>query len=939
MKNFVEIWKNRGYEKGDMQIFWLQFLRDVLNVSQPENFVNFEVPVKLQHTNFIDAFFPKSKIIVEQKSFNKNIENLSAFRQAQKYISGLPLSMHPTKIIVSNFKEFLIYDMETLDIPKKILLDEIPFRYNEFKFLIEPEINPKVEISLRAGEITKKILKLLTESYKNPSPENKIFANKLCTRFIFCLYADSAGIFKNFQFQNFFNPIITGNRENLEKLFEVLSTPILERDEDLSEIFSNFPYVNGNLFNEKIKIPQISSEIKFYLFTKPADLPHFDWSKINPTIFGSVFESLFTSTNSEKNSTDKKIAQAEEIFRRESGIHFTTVENIHKVIDNLFLNELHEEFISCKKNPEKLQALQEKISQLKFFDPACGSGNFLTETYISLRRLENEILREIGGEIKISINQFYGIEINNFAAELAKLALWISELQMLDETQKILCKKINPLPLKSSANIFNANSLQTDWQKIINYPLSTVNYIFGNPPFVGHQWRNNQQVEDMKIAFHDLDKHGKLDYVCAWYNKAADFINFCDTKIIDDNNLCIAKITDDNNLCIAKITDDNNLCIAKIADKTNLCDTKIECAFVSTNSITQGESVRVLWEFLFAKGIIINFAYRSFKWQSDSTDMAQVHCVVIGFANFSRDKKIIYDGDKKIFAKNINGYLQDAPNFFIENHGNPQKNFPKMTKGSQPTDGGNLILSEDEKNNLLKKFPAAEKFIRRYVGAEEFLHNKKRFCLWLIDAKPAEIKKIPPIYERIKKVAEFRKNSKTKSVREKSETPTIFTQIRQPKNNFLVLPRISSENRKYIPIGFFSPEIIVSNAIQIIPDANLFLFGVLESKVHMIFVKTFCGRLKSDFRYNSAIYNNFPFPDKNFEEISKTAEKILEVRRKYFESSLAELYDENLMPVELRDAHRKNDLAVMAAYNFDKNLSDEEILRELINLRKNLTEK
>ena len=383
-----------------------------------------------------------------------------------------------------------------------------------------------------------------------------------------------------------------------------------------------------------------------------------------------------------------------------------------------------------------------------------------------------------------------------------------------------------------------------------------------------------------------------IDYVCAWYNKAADFIQ----------------------------------------------GSKIECAFVSTNSITQGESVHVLWKFLFNK-ITINFAYRAFRWESESNEKAHVHCVIIAFANFHRQQKIIFDGDKKIFAQNINGYLLDAPNIFIENRGTPPKNFPKMTKGSQPTDGGNLILSEDEKNLLLKKFPDAERFIKTFIGAEEFLHNKKRFCLWLKDATPVEIKKIPPIYDRIKKVADFRKNSKTQSVRDAADTPTIFTQIRQPKNNFLVIPRVSSELRKYIPIGWVDKNVIASDAVYLISDADLFLFGILQSSVHMAWTKIFCGRLKSDLRYSPAVYNNFSFPEVDKiqrEKISATAEKILQVRKKYPDSSLADLYDPTLMPKDLRDAHKKNDLAVLDAYGFDINFSESEIVAELLKLYQKL---
>ena len=451
---------------------------------------------------------------------------------------------------------------------------------------------------------------------------------------------------------------------------------------------------------------------------------------------------------------------------------------------------------------------------------------------------------------------------------------------MAKETSNIIHRDLNFLPLKNFANIFEGNALTLDWQNILP---TDINFIFGNPPFIGHQWRTPSQVEDMKIAFHDLDKHGKLDYVCAWYNKAADFIK----------------------------------------------DTKIECAFVSTNSITQGESVHVLWKFLFNK-ITINFAFRTFRWDSESNEKAHVHCVIIAFANFQRQQKIIFDGDNKIFAENINGYLLDAPNIFIENRGTPPKNFPKMTKGSQPTDGGNLILSELEKKLLLLKYPQAEKFVKTFLGAEEFLHNKKRYCLWLVDASPAEIKKIPPIFDRIKKVADFRKNSKTKSVRDAADTPTIFTQIRQPKNNFLVIPEVSSERRKYIPIGFLDKNFIASNTVYLISDADLFLFGILQSSVHMAWAKIICGRLESRLRYTPAVYNNFPFPDKNFDKISATAEKILQVRNHYPDSSLADLYDPTLMPKDLRDAHKKNDTAVLEAYGFDKNFSESQIVAELM---------
>jgi len=887
IKNFVTTWKSRGYEKGETQKFWLTFLRDVLQIDKPENYVEFEVAVKLEHTNFIDAFFPDSKVIVEQKSLQKNLSDkilqsdknfLTPYEQAQRYGTGLPYSMRPRWIIVCNFQEFLIYDMELMTEPTKILLEDLSKNFHAFDFLIDKtknKIRLELELSLKAGEIVGKIYNALRKNYLQPDDEKSLQSlNKLCVRLVFCLYAESAGIFgkhKIFRdFLNFFPPQFL--RHNLQRLFEILNTPEENREPYLEDVFKNFPYVNGNLFADKIEIPNFDDDLKNLLLEEAAN---FDWSGISPTIFGAVFESTLNP-----------------MTRRSGGMHYTSIENIRKVIDNLFLNDLQAEFAKIKRatrNRKKLLLdFQEKISQLKFFDPACGSGNFLTESFISLRRLENKILEELLQEkillgeldnpVKVSIQQFFGIELNDFACSVSQSALWIAELQMAIETQNIIHRDLNFLPLKNFANIFEGNALTLDWQKVCPQP----NFIFGNPPFVGKTFQTREQKADIKKFF----KNSSVDYVACWFKKAADFIQ----------------------------------------------NTKIEVAFVSTNSITQGEQVATVFENL---PVTINFAYRTFRWDSESNEKAHVHCVIIAFANFHRNKKFIFDVDKKILAQNINGYLQDAPQFFLHKRIFPLQNFiPKMIFGNMANDGGNLILSEDEKNTLLKNFPTAKKFVKTFLGAEEFLHNKKRYCLWLVDASPSDIKKIPPIYERIKKIKILREKSSRDATKKLADAPHLFGEIRQPTTNFILIPRHSSENRHYIPIGFLNENIIASDANLIVPNADLFLFGILQSSVHMIWTKTFCGRLKSDFRYSAAlIYNNFPFPEVDKiqrEKISATAEKILQVRKKYSDSTLAQLYDPTLMPKDLRDAHKKNDLAVIETYGFNKKLSETQIAAELI---------
>ena len=679
-------------EKGESHhSFWLSLLRDVFGISEPEKFIRFEVPVKLKHTSFIDAFLPDTKVIIEQKSLSESLSQeksqsdgstLTPYEQAQRYGSSLPYSMRPRWIVISNFAEFLLYDMETLAEPNKIFLDELPEKFHALDFLVDKTKNKlriELELSLKAGEIVGKLYDALHSQYLNPDNEHSLASlNKLCVRLVFCLFAESSGIFGKHKIFRDYLQKENNIRRGLLDLFDVLNTPINERDPYLDDTLKKFPFVNGGLFAGAIEIPNFTPQIKELLLDEASS--GFNWAGISPTIFGAVFESTLNP-----------------ITRRVGGMHYTSLKNIHKVIDPLFLDDLCNELQTIKQSSrnrkKNLLAFQKKLASLKIFDPACGSGNFLTESYLSLRRIENEILKELFGSqiqlgelvnpIKISIGQFYGIEINDFAVAVAQTALWIAELQMIQETQEIIHRDLDFLPLKSYANIHEGNALRIDWRTVA----SNVDYIIGNPPFVGHQWRTPAQVEDMTLAFPDYNKHGKLDYVAAWYSKAADFIH----------------------------------------------GTKIACAFLSTNSIVQGESVRVMWEYLFGKGVVINFAHQTFKWTSESTDIAAVHCVIIGFANFHAPIKKIFDGDKVIIAQNINAYLLDAPNVFIENRGKPPLGFPKMTKGSQPTDGGNLILSPNERDELIAKNPLAEKYIRQFVGAAEFIKDKLRYCLWLKD--------------------------------------------------------------------------------------------------------------------------------------------------------------------------------------------------------------
>ena len=682
-------------------------------------------------------------------------------------------------------------------------------------------------------------------------------------------------------------------RRALIELFKVLDTPVAERDEYLEEDLAQFPYVNGGLFaDESIEVPPLTEEIKELLLTKASE--DFNWSDISPTIFGAVFESTLNPET-----------------RRSGGMHYTSIENIHKVIDPLFLDGLNEELeeilkIQVKRTRnKKLTDFQNKLASLKFLDPACGSGNFLTETYLSLRRMENKAIAEMFdsqitlGEarnpIKVSIQQFYGIEINDFAVTVAKTALWIAESQMLEETKNILYGFNDDfLPLKTYVNITEGNALRLDWNEVI--PARELSYIMGNPPFVGARWMSKEQKMDMEVVFRGIKDYGNLDFVTAWYKKASDYIS----------------------------------------------NSGIRVAFVSTNTITQGEQPAIFWKPLFDSGIHIDFAYRTFRWDSEASIKAHVHCVIIGFSfENSNKEKIIFDTDnQRHIVKNINAYLIDADNIFVSSRKTPICKMPEIGIGNKPIDGGYYLFSESERKDFIRREPESELYFHPWYGAKEFINRNPRYCLYLGNCSPKQLRTMPECMKRVEAVKEYRLQSSSAGTRKLADTPTKFHVSNFPQGHYIVIPQVSSERRRYIPMGYMDETVLCSDKVRIMPDGSLYHFGILESNVHMAWTRAICGRLKSDYSYTvNHVYNNFPWPNPTEEQrdkIEQTAQGILDARKLYPDSSLADLYDPLTMPQELRKAHTANDRAVMSVYGFSTKMSEADCVAELMKMYQRL---
>jgi hypothetical protein len=898
-RNFAAYWKDKGYEKGESQPFWLSLLRDVYGVEHPEQFIQFEEQVHLDHTSFIDGTIPATHVLIEQKGLGKDLNKpikqsdgalLNPFEQAKRYILELPVSQHPRWVVTCNFSTFYVYDMERpRGEPEIIELANLEKEYYRLQFLVDAgneHLKREMEVSIAAGEIVGLLYDAFYKQYANPESEHSLKSlNKLCVRLVFCLYAEDAGIFGHHgMFHDYLKGFDTrGLRKGLVDLFRVLDTKLQDRDpylKDDNPELAAFPYVNGGLFSdENVEIPPFTDEIRNLLLEKASE--NFNWSEISPTIFGAVFESTLNPET-----------------RRSGGMHYTSIENIHKVIDPLFLDELKAELDEICANPvertrtAKLRVFQRKLASLTFLDPACGSGNFLTETYLSLRRLENKILVKLShgqvtmysaseSPIQVSISQFYGIEINDFAVTVAKTALWIAESQMMKETEKILLVPLEFLPLKTNAFIVEGNALQVDWESVV--PKSKLNYIMGNPPFVGYSLQSKEQKSDILSIYVDekgkpYKTAGKIDYVAGWYYKAAKLMQ----------------------------------------------NTQIRTAFVSTNSITQGEQVAGVWKPLFEQfGIHIDFAYQTFRWDSEASAKAHVHCVIVGFSvAVNTNSKKLFIGDKLHLSNNINAYLMDAPNVFIESRNTPLNGVLSMSSGGKPVEGGYYIFTDDEKNAFLKKEPSAQTYFRKFVGSDDFINGYTRWCLWLHDVSPSDIRKLPECMKRVNSVHDYRLESKKAATRAAAATPMSFMEIKRPVGKFLIVPEVSSQRRKYVPLGFSDKEMICSNKVRFVSNATMYHFGILTSNVHMAWMRAVCGRLKSDYSYSiNVVYNNFPWPtptEQQKAKIEQTAKAILDARALYPDSSLADLYDDLTMPPELRKAHQANDRAVMDAYGFIK---------------------
>ena len=958
---FAERWKGRGNERSESQPFWIDLLTNVFGIETPsDGFITFEEHHKVDASNYIDGRIPSTRVLIEQKSKNKDLREpirqsdgslLNPFQQARRYVVSLPVSEHPRWIVTCNFTEFLVYDMEQPNgEPEQILLENLGKEYYRLQFLVDAKnehISKEMEVSMQAGEIVGKIYEALLKQYDDNSPEALRWLNILCVRIVFCLYAEDAGVFTHDQFHDYLTRYEADDLRNaLIRLFEVLNTPTEKRSKYLKDDLKAFPYTNGGLFEEEIEIPQFTEELKETLLQN-ASLD-FDWSEISPTIFGAVFESTLNPET-----------------RRSGGMHYTSIENIHKVIDPLFLNDLRRELDEIleekveKQRQRKLSEYQMKLSSLTFLDPACGSGNFLTETYLSLRRLENEVIREMYhgqtmmgafvNPIKVSIQQFYGIEINDFAVTVATTALWISEAQMLAETERIVHQDIDFLPLKPYHNIREGNALRMEWDVIevpsniptihaknlhliiepepmfasepIEYDEVNVvanrfdgnakpkvqryqvqyDYIIGNPPFVGYSLQSKEQKDDILSIFLGIDgkpikQAGKIDYVAGWYYKAAKLMQ---------------------------------------------ASRNTRAALVSTNSITQGEQVAAIWKPLKELfGIHIDFAYRTFRWDSEATLKAHVHCVIIGFSNVNVPK-YIYDNDRINKVDNINAYLIDSPDVYVESRKEPLADVPQMVTGNRPADGGHLIIEAEDYAEFIQKEPQAKSYIKKLLGAVEFINNKDRWCLWLVDASPSELRKMPLVIKRIQACKEDRENAPDEGRRKLAATPHLFREQLNPET-YIIVPSVSSERRRYVPMGFLTNDTIPTNLVLIIPDATLYHFGILESNVHMAWMRIVCGRLEMRYRYSKdVVYNNFPWPNPTDEQkakIEQTAQAILDARALYPDSSLADLYDELTMPVELRKAHQENDRAVMQAYGFNvKTMTESQCVAELFKMYQELT--
>lgn len=848
----------------------------------------FEYPVRKLDGNlgFVDVLW-KGKVIVEHKSRGRSL--VDAKKQAEDYIERLKPSERPRYLVTCDFSHFELFDLHNGH-EDKFTLEDLVGKAELLAFIggYEPK-RPSQDAPVNIAAVEK--LGVLYDSMKDGGyPDHEL--QSFLVRILFCLFAEDTGAFEQDSFAEIIKERTSEDGSDLgiklAQIFETLDSPGGKRQKALDEALAGLPYVNGQLFSGRLTLAATTSVQRAALI-KCCD---FDWSKISPAIFGSLFQGVM-----------------EPAERRALGAHYTSEENILKVIKPLFLDELRAEFAAIKSGPErgreqKLQAFHVKLSGLRFFDPACGCGNFLIITYRELRNLETEVLKALhpieqrDGQLitdvsllsKVSVDQFYGIEIEEFPSQIARVAMWLMDHVANVELGYAFGRSFTRLPLVRAANIVHGNALRIDWRNVVQP--ESCSYLLGNPPFIGHQWRTAEQKQDMEYVWGDHGRYGRLDFVTAWYRKAADFIV-----------------------------------------------PTVRCAFVSTNSISQGEQVGILWGELFKRGIKIHFAHRTFVWESEARGAAHVHCVIIGFGLENPSEKLLYDydhdpkGNSPIISKcsNISPYLIAGPDLVLPSRTEQPQGMPHMTKGSQPTDGGFLILSDDERLDLVTREPIAQQWVRPYMGGEDFINGKTRWCLWLKDVSPSDLRKSSVVMKRIEGVRSSRLESPTKSVRDMANSPTVFTQDRQPNERYLVVPEVSSEARRYIPMGFLAPEVIASNKLQMLPGASLFHFGVMCSVMHMAWLKVVGGRLKSDYSYAPAVYNNYPWPKVSPEQVAAVehaAQAVLDARALFLapngDSTLADLYDPVAMPPELSRAHAALDRAVERCYRKEAFSSDRE---------------
>jgi hypothetical protein len=934
--HFQREWAETSKEIADSQSFLIDFF-NVFGISR-KRVATFEHKVKKldEREEYIDLLW-KGTILIEMKSRGKNLEK--AFRQARDYLYGLKEHELPKYILISDFENFILYDLEE---ESEIEFKLIDFMQHVHHFGFIPGYQKKIykeqdPANLEAAGLLGKLHVRLKEiGYTGHSLEVYLI------RILFCLFADDTTIFAKNQLQEYIeqrtNEDGSDLASKLQELFQVLNTPIENRFKNMDEQLAEFPYVNGKLFEENLPIASFDGKMRQSFL----ECGYIDWSKISPAIFGSMFQSVMNLQD-----------------RRNLGAHYTSESDILKLIKPLFLDELWKEFESIKDNKNKLSAFHKKLSSLTFLDPACGCGNFLVITYRELRLLELEILRTLYAKTKeivlnirdiiwLDIDQFYGIECEEFPARIAEVAMWLIDHQMNMQISNEFGQYFARLPLKKSANITHGNALQIEWSSlikkqpieltvqdsvlIINEPQidyqilniktrnltiiddrksisdrmiikETFDYILGNPPFIGKKEQNHSQKTDLETIFKGVKGAGVLDYVTCWYSKAAQLIQ----------------------------------------------NTKTKVAFVSTNSITQGEQAGILWNLLFNfYHLKIHFAHRTFKWHNEARGNAAVHCVIIGFANFDTNNKTIFAYDDtrgeahEIKVKNINPYLVDGKDNFIVKRRKPICNVPEISFGSMPNDGGNFLLTDEERKKVIEQEPKIEKFIRPLLSAHEFLNGKKRWCLWLKDANPTELIEIKEVTRRVKNIKKLRAESKRITTKKLALFPTMFGEDRQPENDYILIPRVSSENRTIIPMGLFSSDYIVSDSCLSIQNANLFHFGMLQSQMHMVWVNYVGGRLKSDYRYsNEIVYNNFPWPanptEKQINTIEENAQIVLEIRDNFPASSLADLYNPLTMPPALMKAHQKLDKAVDLAYRMQPFTSEANRMEFLFELYENYT--